>query len=127
MAQEELPLAVRPSGGQRELGSAFVFGDEELPSWALFGEYDNGAAAGGGRTEYIWLPLDDGTAVPIGFLRGSQLHAVHTDHLGTPRLVTDASNTPVWQWPYSAFGDVKPTGMLVETANPRGAVTNQPA
>jgi RHS repeat-associated protein len=37
---------------------------------------------------------------------------VHSDHLDTPRLITDDSNQPVWQWPYSAFGDNLPTGVL---------------
>ena len=52
--------------------------------------------------------------------------AIHSDHLGTPRLVTNEQNTPVWQWPYSAFGDNKPTGILKATANPKSAVTNSP-
>jgi RHS repeat-associated protein len=32
--------------------------------------------------------------------------------LGTPRLITDDTATPVWQWPYSAFGETKPTGLV---------------
>jgi RHS repeat-associated protein len=32
----------------------------------------------------------------------------------------------VWQWPYSAFGNNNPTGVLKATANPKAAITNQP-
>ncbi|MEO5671574.1 MAG: RHS repeat-associated core domain-containing protein, partial [Ramlibacter sp.] len=39
-------------------------------------------------------------------------YQVHADHLGTPRLITDSANKAVWQWPYSAFGSNKPTGIL---------------
>ncbi|MBQ0922293.1 RHS domain-containing protein, partial [Hydrogenophaga aromaticivorans] len=29
----------------------------------------------------------------------------HSDHLGTPRRITNESGQPVWQWAYSAYGD----------------------
>ena len=110
------------------VGTAFTYADADaqLPSWALLGEYDNGSAASKGRTEYIWLPTEDGSATPIGTYRSSKLLAVHTDHLGRPRLVTDNTNTPVWQWPYSAFGNNKSTGILKATPNPRAASANNP-
>ena len=41
--------------------------------------------------------------------------------------MTDQDNKPVWQWPYSAFGQAKPTGVLKATPNPKAAITNQPA
>jgi RHS repeat-associated protein len=87
-----------------------------LPSYALLGEYCNGAS-GCVQQEYLWLPLDNGQAIPIGMLRSSRLYAIHTDHLGTPRLIHDDSNTPVWQWAYSAFGENAPTGALKATTN----------
>lgn len=102
--------------GGAMLGQAFVYGDGEIPAWALLGEYDNGA--GLGRTEYIWLPLENGYAVPVGMVRDGALYAVHPDHLGTPRLVTDPTNRPVWQWPYSAFGQNRPTGVLQTVKHP---------
>ena len=108
------------------LGSAYVYADGPLPSWAVLGEYDNGSASGAGRTEYIWLPTEDGGAVPVGMFRNSKFFAIHTDHLGTPRQVTDNTNKPVWQWPYSAFGNNKPTGILKPTTSATGAFTNQP-
>jgi RHS repeat-associated protein len=87
-----------------------------LPSYALLGEYCNGAS-GCVQQEYLWLPLDNGQAIPVGMLRSSRLYAIHTDHLGTPRLIHDDSNTPVWQWAYSAFGENAPSGALKATTN----------
>jgi hypothetical protein len=40
--------------------------------------------------------------------------------------MTTEANQPVWQWPYSAFGDNKPTGVLRATPNPKAAITNIP-
>ncbi|MRD46978.1 hypothetical protein GHT07_06795, partial [Caenimonas koreensis DSM 17982] len=108
------------------LGTAYVYGDGAIPAWAMLGEYDNGSAVGKGRTEYIWLPTQDGQALPVGMYRNGKFYAVHADHLGTPRLITDEANKPVWQWPYSAFGNNTPTGVLQATPNPKQAITNQP-
>jgi len=36
------------------------------------------------------------------------LHYIHPDHLGTPRLVTDANQTIVWRWDSSPFGETLP-------------------
>ncbi|MBC5763896.1 RHS repeat-associated core domain-containing protein [Ramlibacter albus] len=102
-------------GPTRGIGQAFVYADGLLPQWALLGEYDTGSAQGRGVTEYIWLPIMNGDPIPIGMYRNGKLYAVHADHLGTPRLITDADNKPVWQWPYSAFGNNKPTGVLAIT------------
>jgi len=108
------------------IGTAYVYGDGEIPSWALMGEYDNGSAKGAGRSEFIWLPTEDGGAIPIGMFRNGKLFAIHADHLGTPRLMTNEQNQPVWQWPYSAFGNNKPTGVLKAAPNPKAALTNVP-
>jgi RHS repeat-associated protein len=108
------------------VGTAYVYGDGPIPTYALMGEYDNGSATGKGRTEYIWLPMEGGLAIPVGIFRNGRLFAIHTDHLATPRLVTDDAGAPVWQWAYSAFGDNKPTGMLKAATNPKHATTNSP-
>jgi len=94
------------------VGTAYVYADDEaLPGWAILGSYDNGSASGNGRSEYIWLPTQGGGAIPVGMLRNGKLYAIHTDHLGTPRLMTH-NGKPIWQWPYSAFGDNKASGPL---------------
>ena len=56
--------------------------------------------------ETIWL---DNT--PIAVLKRDtetdpvQVYYVHADHLNTPRVIVDQSNTPVWRWHYNeAFG-----------------------
>jgi len=109
------------------LGQSFVYDDGVLGATPnLLGEYGNGGAKSAGRIEYIWLPTESGQAIPIGLYRNGRFYAIHTDHLGTPRLITDDANKPVWQWAYSAFGDNKPTGVLKATTNPKAAMTNVP-
>ena len=108
------------------IGTAYSYADGQLPEWAVLGEYDNGSAKGAGRTKYIWLPTDDQGAIPVGIYRNGKFFAIHTDHSGTPRLMTNEQNVPVWQWPYTAFGNNKPTGVLKATPNPRAAMTNTP-
>ena len=106
------------------LGQSYVYDDSATPN--LLGEYGNGGTKSTGRIEYIYLPTEDGNSIPIGLYKGGRFLAIHTDHLGTPRLITDDTSKPVWQWPYSAFGDNKPTGILKATPNPKAAITNQP-
>nr|WP_255429311.1 RHS repeat-associated core domain-containing protein [Ramlibacter albus] len=96
-------------GGSRSLlGTAYVYNDARN----LIGEYDNGTSTARGAVEYIYLPVEGGRPVLVGMYRGGVLYAIHTDQIGTPRVVTDPSKNPVWQWTYSAFGNNKPTGIL---------------
>ena len=41
---------------------------------------------------------------PAVHLVDDDLYAVHTDHLGTPRLLTDNAGQTVWQAIYRPFG-----------------------
>ena len=59
----------------------------------------------------------------MGLYRNEQLYAIQTDHLGTPRLITNEDNKPVWQWAYSGFGNNKPIGVLQGQANPDHAAS----
>jgi RHS repeat-associated protein len=59
--------------------------------------------------------------------RSGKFLAVHTDHLGTPRKMVDNANQTVWQWPYSAFGDNAPTGILKPTTSAAAAFVSLPA
>ncbi len=110
------------------LGDSYLYGEPSagLPSWALLGEYGNGGTSSTGRTEYLWLPTEDGSAIPVGMVRASKYYAIHTDHLDTPRLMTDNTNAPVWQWAYSAFGDNAPTGILKPTTAAGSAYLSLP-
>ena len=105
-------LFAKGNGAKTSIGTAFVYGSGEIPSWALLGEYGNGSATGKANAEYIWLPTNDGGAIPVGMYSNGKLYAVHPDHLGTPRLITDSAKSVVWQWPYSAFLDNEPSGVL---------------
>lgn len=66
---------------------------EKTPSWQL-------------KQETIWLGN-----TPIAVLKRAkatnsiQVYFIHADHLNTPRLIVDQSNTPVWRWSnINAFG-----------------------
>jgi RHS repeat-associated protein len=107
------------------LGTAYVYPDAGLPSWALLGEYCNGDSQCL-RQEVIWLPTPDGSAIPVGLYRNNRFYALQSDHLGSPRIAVDDSNRPVWQWPVSAFGDAAPTGILQATTNPAAVTTIDP-
>jgi len=70
----------------------------------LIGEY---TPSGTLIAEHIWL-----NNRPIGVITSSGLYYVHTDQLGTPRVITNSSKTIVWQWNSDPFGNSAPTGSL---------------
>jgi RHS repeat-associated protein len=110
-----------------QLGAIYVYANSEsgmpsLPSWAILSERSNGGASLSRNADYIWLPLEDvsgssTSAIPIAMYTGGRYFNIHSDHLGTPRLITDDTAAPVWQWPYSAFGETKPTGLVQITGS----------
>ena len=101
------------------LGQSYVYDDGQLgTSPVLLGEYGNGGTNSLGRFEYIWLPgADASTAMPIGLYSNGRFYSIHSDHLNTPRLIKDDAGQVVWQWPYSGFGENKPSGILQATPN----------
>ena len=116
-----------PAQRNATLGQSYVYDDANLGATPnLLGEYGNGGAKSAGRIEYIWLPMQDGPSIPIGLFKGNRFFAIHADHIHTPRLITDDSNKVVWQWPYSAFGNNQPSGILKTTPNPKAALTQDP-
>ncbi|MDZ7662429.1 RHS repeat-associated core domain-containing protein [Thiohalophilus sp.] len=47
--------------------------------------------------------------VPIASVREEDaIYYVHTDHLGTPRIVTSEANDVVWRWDSDPFGQTQP-------------------
>lgn len=58
-------------------------------------------------TEHIWLPTASGP-MPIAAVIDGTHHAVHADHLNTPRRLSDSAGQTRWQWPYSGFGEIAP-------------------
>ncbi|MGH8321682.1 MAG: RHS repeat domain-containing protein [Gammaproteobacteria bacterium] len=70
----------------------------------LIGEY---TPTGALIAEHIWLDNR-----PVGLITPSGLYYVTTDQLGTPRAITNASKTVVWQWHSDPFGNGTPTGSI---------------
>lgn len=74
----------------------FVYGQQG----ELIGEYDN---TGNRVREYIYSDQEGIDLVAFVDANGDIFY-VHTDHLATPRMVSDASQTIVWRWISDAFG-----------------------
>ena len=62
----------------------------------LIGEYDG---SGNAIQEHVWF-----NGMPVAVLVGSSIYYVHTDQLGTPRIITDG-NTAIWRWESGPFGE----------------------
>lgn len=82
------------------------------PAGQLIGEYQDNAATTTPaddwlvRQETIWLG-----DIPVGVITKPtatseiQVHYIHADHLNTPRVIVDQTNTIVWRWEnMHAFG-----------------------
>ncbi len=57
--------------------------------------------------EYVWL---DGK--PLAYITNGQVYQVHTDHLGTPQVLTDATSAIAWEAEYRPFGEAVTTGSV---------------
>lgn len=64
--------------------------------WKLLGEY---GATGIAVQETIWLG-----DLPIATVQSGTVFNIHPDHLGSPRVITNAANTEVWRWDSEPFG-----------------------
>ncbi|MDQ0568340.1 RHS repeat-associated protein [Variovorax paradoxus] len=94
-----------PTANQAEqLGYAYVY-DE---NGTLISEAGSGGANSAGQASYIYLPTANGP-MPVAAVINGATYAVHSDHLNTPRKLTNSDGQAVWQWSYSAFGEDKPT------------------
>ena len=86
---------------------------------SLLYEQGTGGAQSTGSAHYVYLPTPAGP-MPVAFYNGSRHYAVHTDHLNTPRRLTQSDKKIAWQWACSAFGDELPTtarNRFVDTTN----------
>ena len=108
-----------------KLGWTYVYAEDG----SLLAEYGEGSAATSGSAQYLWLPTANGP-MPIAAVVNGQTYAVHSDHLNTPRKLTQANGQAVWQWAYSAFGDEQPTTaakrFTSEMTNPTTGATSTP-
>jgi RHS repeat-associated protein len=102
-----------PSTTQAEqLGYAYVYDEQGT----LIAETGSGGANSAGQASYIYLPTANGP-MPIAAILNGATYAVHSDHLNTPRKLSNADGQAVWQWGYSAFGEDKPTTAKNRFAN----------
>ncbi len=96
------PSAVVPQGTQ-----IFVYDDAAK----LIGEYDD---LGRARTEHVWLEDRPIAVITYTYTGTSMTPAttttsyVETDHLATPRLITNASRQKRWTWDSAPYGDTYP-------------------
>jgi len=87
-----------------KLGYSYIYAEDG----SLLGEYGSGGSNSSGTAQYIYLPTASGP-MPIAAVIKGQTYAVHSDHLNTPRKLTQPDGQVAWQWAYSAFGDEQPT------------------
>ncbi|EJE51323.1 RHS repeat-associated core domain protein containing protein [Acidovorax sp. CF316] len=113
------------SSDAQKLGFAYVYGQDGT----LLGEYGMGGSNSSGTTQYIYLPTANGP-MPIAAIINGVAYAVHSDHLNTPRKLTQPDGQVAWQWAYSAFGDEQPTlgskRFTNETTTPTTGTTTIP-
>ena len=109
-----------PSASEK-LGYTYYYDEDG----SLLYELGSGGANSGGSAHYVYLPTPAGP-MPMATYTGSKHYAVHTDHLNTPRRLTNSAKQVVWQWAFSAFGDEQPTlarNRFVDPANTPNAGT----
>ena len=87
-----------------QLGTAYVYDEEG----SLLLEAGMGGAQSDARTQHVYLPTAGGP-LPIAAVVHGERYAVSSDHLNTPRRITNSDGQVVWQWAYSAFGENEPT------------------
>ena len=86
----------------------------------LIGEYD---ASGAVRQELLYLGDTPVASVRTAAGGGVDIYPIYTDHLNTPRLITNQANQKVWEWPLDTFGataaNENPSGLGVFSFNLR--------
>ncbi|MCH7333683.1 RHS repeat-associated core domain-containing protein [Acinetobacter modestus] len=86
----------------------------------LLGEY---TPQGQVIREYIWL---ENRLVGLrSYQYPNEILRVHTDHLGTPRAISNYQNQILWKWEGDQFGDVLPTGNLTSPIRHAGQYYDQ--
>ena len=66
----------------------------------------------GWTRDYIWLGGKPIAQIKSRFkangeIKDSNIRYIHTDHLNTPRIATDANSGIIWRWDSDAFGEQK--------------------
>ena len=55
---------------------------------------------------------------PVGIIKPEGVYRIYADQIDTPRLITDDTNRPVWQWDAKPFGDSQPNEDLDGNGTP---------
>jgi len=76
----------------------------------LYAEYDG---TGTETKRYLFNPQTTFMTDPLAMVQGTNAYYYHNDHLGTPQLMTDATQRVVWQAEYGAFGEAQITTEVV--------------
>jgi RHS repeat-associated protein len=79
-------------------GTTYFVYDEQ---GRLLGEYDGAGAA---RQELVYLGDTPVASVRSGAGDSIAVYPIYTDHLNTPRVVTNQANQIVWEWKLDTFG-----------------------
>ncbi len=77
-----------------QTASGLLFAYDETGK--LIGEYTTN---GNAQQETVWLGN-----LPIATIKDNTPYAIHTDHLGTPRVITDTKKRVIWRWNSDPFG-----------------------
>lgn len=89
--------------GQRTLKQFGTTGQSTGFLYGQSGQVEAEFSWGSGMwTHYLRLP----SGQPIGFVRGGQWYAIHTDHMGRPEAATNSARSVVWRSNNSAFGRI---------------------
>lgn len=78
-------------GGGGPLTTRMVYDDHRL-----LGEYNDDGTV---RQETVWLGN-----LPVATVQNGTVYYIHSDHLGTPIVISDQSNVEVWRWDSDPFG-----------------------
>ena len=93
------PLGQRIQKNSGNAKTYFVYDEQGL----LIGEYYQNNNQ---LREYVYL-----NGLPVAMFNSEkpdEVLNIHTDHLGTPRAVSNASSEILWRWEGDAFGNVNP-------------------
>ena len=93
--QDMVCLNIRiASGTSPATGGTVVFAYDEQGQ--LIGEYDQTGAA---IEETVYLGKQ-----PVAVLKQGNVYYIHTDHLNTPRVISDNTDKVIWRWDSDPFG-----------------------
>lgn len=110
-SQRVLKTDARTAGTTSSEHAFYSDDDETSPLGFYSSQRSSNSAAPAGEndsTELLYLPTANGL-MPIAAQINGRIYAIDTDHLNTPRRLTNADGQVAWQWLITGFGEVSPT------------------